>query len=153
METDENFTFNSKTDLIAFVPFRLLIPDRPELAHFARNILIGRYTIRDNRAAFGSVLYEPDLESFSRNESGTSMNYLNPLDKTSRMEFTVCGDICTLIKYFREKKISMSYGIVKGLDDINGWRNFFLHVGELGLAVGEVVIYEMLKNCEIVKNF
>jgi hypothetical protein len=142
MEVNQKNTPNKLSDFVSFIPHRLIIIDHPELAQFSLNLLIGRYTVRNGQPVFGNVLYEPALNSLSQDESGIFMNYLNPLDETSLLKFSVRGESCEVVKYFRGQRIGASFGIVRGLDDNKGWRNFFLHVGLLGFVNGEIVMYD-----------
>lgn len=133
------------SNFVAFIPRRLIIPERPELACFPLNILIGRYTVRCGQNYLASMLYKPDLETLTLDENGATLRYCNPQDRASWIMINIKGEEYEAVKYFCGREMKASYGKVSGLDDDKGWQQFFIHVGLIGLTDGEIVMYDEIK--------
>ena len=130
---------NRSGHLFSFIPKQLIIEGKPEYSLFPFNVMIARYKAQDNKTIMGTVIYEPDLSSFNYNNKSRdlSMTYFNRYNHDYYLVITVNMNdkrrVCT--KYFTDNNLGESYG---GED----WNNFFIHVGFLGLANGEMCRFD-----------
>lgn len=145
MNTDLEKENIKQNNFVGFIPRRLEIKGREELAVFSLNFLMGRYIMKEGKLVLASALYEPDLSSFQVIESPKSltMNYYNKRDRRARllMKIDFENKKRECVKYFEEEETGITVGaFVDGEDKAGGaWKNFFFHMGYLGFAEGEVV--------------
>ena len=123
-----------------FIPKPLGLVARPELSVFPLNVLIGRYTVKEGKQVFGSVLYEPDLSSLIfDSEENLILIYRSRYDSRYFLKLsldkTSINRKCE--KYKELKLLGTSYGIIDREKQSESWNNFFRHVAILGLDNGE----------------
>ncbi|MFA6095211.1 MAG: hypothetical protein WC757_05030 [Candidatus Paceibacterota bacterium] len=123
-------------DFIGFVPHPLEIKERPELDVFPFNVLFAKIGTRNGKNVMGTALYEPNLESFKREEDKCSMKYHNAYG----------GDCWLLVTYDLAKKSYMGEKFVNsksvGISFGPEWKMFFVHFAILGLTNGERCEFE-----------
>lgn len=126
-------------NFMAFIPPKLSIKDRPELAFFPENVLIARFTVRNGIRGLGSVKYEPAIPTFYDNCENhiATMNYHSNCNPRYRLEISYNYKKHTreCIKYYDTQYL----GTADGGED---WRKFFIQVGLLGLTIGEKCVFE-----------
>lgn len=125
--------------LFGFVPHPLSIPDRPELDVFSFNVMFTRYKIVNGKTIMGSTLYEPDLDSYAKENSIATLEYHNKYG----------GNSWLTIRYDESEK---SYHGKKFVNGVNvgeafgtEWNMFFIHFTILGLSEGERCEFEELQ--------
>ena len=123
-------------DFISFVPYPLEIKERPELDVFPLNVLFAKLGIRNGKNAMGTALYEPNLESFKREENKCSIEYYNIHGGKSRLviEYDMLRK-----SYHGEKVVN---GELAGMASGPEWKMFFVHFTMLGLTKGEMCEFE-----------
>lgn len=141
MDKKEN---NKFLDFVGFIPRQLKLENYPELIGLPFNVMIGRYTVKNNRNFLGSVIYEPDFSSLCfSNKEKFSLNYRSIYDPRYYLKIIIekCNIKCE--KYCEQKNIGMAFGIVGQVMDKN-WNIFFQHVALLGLDNGEKCMFSMI---------
>ena len=129
---------------IGFIPKPLGLVDKPELSVFPFNVLIGRYTIKEGKKIFGSVLYEPDLSSLVLDsENNLILIYRNRYDRRYFLKLSIDKMLKkrTCEKYKETELLGTAYGVIDWEKKDESWSNFFLHVAALGLDDGERCIF------------
>jgi hypothetical protein len=130
---------------VGFIPKPLGLIAKPELSVFPLNVLIGRYTVKEGKQVFGSVLYEPDLSSLILDGKGSLiMIYRNRYDSRYFLKLSLDKALknrkCE--KYKESELLGTAYGTVDWEKKSDCWNNFFRHVAILGLDNGERCIFD-----------
>jgi hypothetical protein len=118
--------------LYSFIPKPLAIEERPELNVFSYNILIAMHRRNlQGKLIMGSVIYEPDLTTYRRDGDIQALSYLNKYNPEYRLVISYNNET----KSYRCDKFKgdENLGIAIGKD----WKQFFFHVGIIGIANGE----------------
>ncbi len=120
-----------KKDLVGFIPNRLKVEYRPELANFPLNVLFASFKPGKN----ASALYEPALYSFKEEGEEQNMVYVNKYGKCW-LEIIYNKEKGTYVgkKYIDEKLVLESTGA--------DWKGFFFHFTMLGLSDGEACLFD-----------
>jgi hypothetical protein len=135
---------NKMSNFVGFIPKPLRLEDKPALVVFPFNVMIGRYTVKNNKLVLGYVLYEPDLSSLIIDEKGDLiMVYHNRFDIRYYLKISIIENNKTRkCEKYREKTIiGMSYGVIDWDNQDKSWNNFFQHVAFIGLDNGEKCIF------------
>jgi hypothetical protein len=124
-----------------FIPKRLEVTEKPEMSNFPVNVLFVSFRIADGRLQAGSALYEPDFDTYHREENQTSMKYHNvygggylvvtfdEIDRRYRGEKSV-----------NRKPVGLSIG--------GDWQSFFMHFTLLGLPDGERCKFDYVEDLQ-----
>jgi len=134
---------------VGFIPKTLRLEDKPELAIFPFNVMIGRYTVRDGKNVLGSALYEPDLSSLIIDEEkNLIMNYYNRYDRRYYLKMIIEKGYKSrrCEKYCEAKNIGTTDGVINWEKQDESWNKFFQHVALLGLDNGETCRFEKVGN-------
>lgn len=120
----------------SFVPHRLEIEGMPDLGNFPFNVLFASFTIKDESRIMGSAVYEPDITSFKKDGSKSSMKYKNAYGGNSWLiiSFDENEKIYKGEKFVEEKSAGMAFGAE--------WKIFFVHFTALGLTNGERCLFQ-----------
>lgn len=123
--------------LTGFVPHRLQIPDRPELAVFPSNVLFEKSLIKNQQTISAWALYEPDLSSFKIAKKQLSLIYRNLYDGDNQLiiDFTPDSQVYNASKLIKGQSVLSSRGV--------GWSMFFAQLTMFGLVRGEGVWFEV----------
>lgn len=123
----------------SFIPRRLKIASSPQLSNFPFNVVFMKKKIKNGNLITGTALYEPDLDTFEKNDKIYLMRYHN-----------IYGGDCYLViafdeikkQHYGQKNINgRSVGFVDGERD---WKLFFINFTMLGLSNGEKCRFENL---------
>ncbi len=123
--------------LYSFIPRPLAIEDRPELNVFSYNVFVAMYRInQEGKREMGSVVYEPDLTTYKRDGDIQTLSYLNKYNHDYKLVISYNSEIKTYRcdKFKGEENLGIALG--------NNWKQFFIHVGILGLANGETCLFQ-----------
>jgi hypothetical protein len=128
----------NKGILYGFVPHPLSIQDRPELDAFSFNVLFMRFKVENGKTISGTSLYEPDLDSYIKEDTVATLEYHNKYG----------GNSWLTIRYDESEKSYYGKKFVNGVNvgEAFGkeWKMFFLHFTILGLSEGERCKFEEL---------
>ncbi len=130
---------------VGFIPKPLKLEDQPELAIFPFNVMIGRYTVRDEKKVLGYVLYEPDFSSLVIDkEMNLMMNYYNRYDHRYYLKMIIDKGAKSrrCEKYRETENIGTTDGVIDWENKDKSWNLFFQHVALLGLDNGETCRFE-----------
>jgi len=137
---------NSNYSFLGFIPFRLVVENKPELNFFPLNILFAKRKIDNGKVIMGSALYEPDLTSFKVVDKTVSMTYHNKYGGNSSVVISFSENKNTFHyigeKFVNDKSVGMADGQISSLKDEHGWQMFFTHLTLLGLSEGEKCMFE-----------
>ena len=136
-ESEQNGTIKLHKTRYMFIPKRLEVTEWPEMSRFPANVLFLSFRNADGRLQAGSALYEPDLDTYNREQGLCSMRYHN-----------IYGGECYLVvsyherdrqyrgeKFVNGKRVSVTAGTDNG-------RSFFAHFTMFGLVDGEHCRFE-----------
>ncbi|MCF7795880.1 hypothetical protein K9M42_02200 [Patescibacteria group bacterium] len=134
---------------IGFIPMPLKLKNKPELSVFPFNVLIGRFTIRNNKQVIGTALYEPDLSSFKiDNNKNLVMIYRNRYDSRYILKIYLDKSLknrnCE--KYRGEKLIATANEPIDWKKQNESWTLFFKQVALIGLDDGENCYFNSSNN-------
>lgn len=123
--------------LYSFIPAHLEIEERPELNIFSFNVLIAMYRLNsEGKTEMGSVIYESDLTTYRKNEEIQTLSYLNKYNPDYRLDISYNSKEQTYRcdKFKGEENLGIAIG--------SNWKQFFIHVGIIGLANGETCEFQ-----------
>ena len=131
-----------KGSFFSFIPERLIVKDRPELANFPLSILFASFKVKEGIQIMGSSLYEPDLSTLRKDGNALSMTYRNSLGGNSRVTITYDN----LKSSWSGEKIvnDKPFSATDGKD----WKGFFIHLTMLGLANGEMCEFKKVSESQ-----
>ncbi len=140
MENEIDMNTPKFRGFVGFIPKPLELAEKPELSVFPLNVLIGRYTVREDKQVLGSVLYEPDLSSLIINSEGSLiLTYRSRYDSRYFLKLSLDKTFkkrkCE--KYKESELLGTTHGTIDWQKQNESWHNFFRHVAILGLDNGE----------------
>jgi hypothetical protein len=130
---------------VGFIPKPLKLEDKPVLSIFPLNVLIGRYTVINNKQVFGSVLYEPDLSSLKIDQDRNFiMLYRSRYDSRYYLKIYLNKGLTqrTCEKYRETELIATADGAVNWEKQDESWDLFFRQVALIGLDNGETCHFD-----------
>lgn len=146
MDNNQAETDPKLRGFVGFIPKPLRLENKPELLVFPFNVLIGRYTVRNDKQALGSVLYEPDLSSLKMDEShNLILVYKNCYDPRYTLKIYLDRSLKkrTCEKYREQELIAMASGLVNWEKQDESWNKFFQQVALIGLDNGETCHFDI----------
>ena len=133
-------------NFVGFIPFRLIVEDKPEFKFFPANILFAKTTNINGKNVSGSALYEPDLDSFSVKDKVLSMTYHNKYGGNSHVIISVAEGKNTFNytgeKFVNNESVGSADGPISSFEDERGWQMFFTHLTLLQLVNGEKCMFD-----------
>ena len=135
--------------LHAYCPNHLDMKDRQELWGFPFNILFTKYRNEpDGTQTFGHAVYEPDLSTFTQEDSRWFMTYRNRYGGDDYVVITLyMSDLrYTGEKFVNGKSVGLAEGKIEMEDTEKGWKLFFFRLTMLGLSNGEQCAFEKVED-------
>jgi hypothetical protein len=121
----------AKANRFGFIPRRLEVEERPELADMPLNILFVSFANIDGVDTSAQAVYWPQYDTFKETEKVKFMRYLNQFSAKDRVDLWFFkqsgwyeGD-----KFVANEHASRSVG--------QDWQAFFMHLTSIGLTRGE----------------
>ena len=122
-----------QNSLAGFVPKKLKVKGRPELAIFPLNVLFAGIGLIGDKRVSAHAVYHPDISSFKKEKDGYFMIYKNEFGPESFLwiAYQISKGLFIGEKYVDNKLAGRSSGI--------SWNSFYVHFTAIGVVAGEMV--------------